>query len=83
LLDIGTNPRTESVGRHQIVANLIGADGFTSYIQVHCISFPCDQMMAMTALVSGGVFERLPRLRVAFLGADAGWAGLNAQHATD
>ena len=51
----------------------IGVDRFTNYIQVHCISFPFDQMSAMTALVSGGVFDRHPRLRVAFLEAGAGW----------
>ncbi|EUA35690.1 amidohydrolase family protein [Mycobacterium xenopi 3993] len=38
----------------------IGVDRFTNYIQVHCISFPFDQMTAMTALVSGGVFDRHP-----------------------
>jgi predicted TIM-barrel fold metal-dependent hydrolase len=51
----------------------IGVDRFTNYIQVHCISFPFDQMTAMTALVSGGVFERHPRLRVAFLEAGVTW----------
>ena len=51
----------------------IGVDRFTNYIQVHCISFPFDQMTAMTAMVSGGVFDRHPRLRVAFLEAGAGW----------
>jgi predicted TIM-barrel fold metal-dependent hydrolase len=51
----------------------IGVDRFTNYIQVHCISFPFDQMTAMTALVSGGVFDRHPRLRVAFLESGAGW----------
>ncbi len=51
----------------------LGIDRFDNYIQVHCISFPFDQMTAMTALVSGGVFERHPRLRVAFLEAGAGW----------
>ncbi|HXX91104.1 MAG TPA: amidohydrolase family protein [Acidimicrobiales bacterium] len=51
----------------------IGVDRFDNYIQVHCISFPFDQMTAMTALVSGGVFDRHPRLRVAFLEAGAGW----------
>ena len=51
----------------------IGVDRFTNYIQVHCISFPFDQMTAMTALVSGGVFDRHPRLRVAFLEAGIGW----------
>jgi predicted TIM-barrel fold metal-dependent hydrolase len=51
----------------------IGVDRFTNYIQVHCISFPFDQMAAMTALVSGGVFDRHPKLRVAFLEAGVGW----------
>ena len=51
----------------------IGVDRFTNYIQVHCISFPFDQMTAMTALVSGGVFDRHPRLRVAFLEAGVTW----------
>jgi predicted TIM-barrel fold metal-dependent hydrolase len=51
----------------------IGVDRFSNYIQVHCISFPFDQMTAMTALVSGGVFDRHPKLRVAFLEAGVGW----------
>ena len=51
----------------------IGVDRFTNYIQVHCVSFPFDQMTAMTALVSGGVFDRHPRLRVAFLEAGVTW----------
>lgn len=51
----------------------IGVDRFDNYIQVHCISFPFDQMTAMTALLSGGVFDRHPKLRVAFLEAGVGW----------
>jgi predicted TIM-barrel fold metal-dependent hydrolase len=51
----------------------IGVDRFTNYIQVHCISFPFDQMTAMTALISGGVFERHPKLRVAFLESGVTW----------
>jgi hypothetical protein len=51
----------------------IGVDRFDNYIQVHCISFPFDQMTAMTALVSGGVFDRHPKLRVAFLESGVGW----------
>jgi predicted TIM-barrel fold metal-dependent hydrolase len=51
----------------------IGVDRFENYIQVHCVSFPFDQMTAMTSLVSGGVFDRHPALRVAFLEAGAGW----------
>ena len=51
----------------------VGVDRFTNYIQVHCVSFPFDQMTAMTALISGGVFDRHPGLRVAFLEAGVGW----------
>ncbi|SEH79270.1 hypothetical protein SAMN04489835_4187 [Mycolicibacterium rutilum] len=51
----------------------IGVDRFTNYVQVHTISFPFDQMVAMTSLVSGGVFDRHPALRVAFLEAGVGW----------
>jgi len=51
----------------------IGVDRFDNYIQVHCISFPFDQMTAMTAIVSGGVFDRHPKLRVAFLESGVGW----------
>ena len=51
----------------------IGVDRFTNYIQVHCVSFPFDQMTAMTSLVSGGVFDRHPKLRVAFLEAGVSW----------
>lgn len=51
----------------------IGVDRFSNYIQVHCVSFPFDQMTAMTALISGGVFDRHPKLRVAFLEAGVGW----------
>ena len=51
----------------------IGTDRFDNYIQVHCISFPFDQMTAMTAIVSGGVLERHPRLRVGFLEAGVTW----------
>lgn len=51
----------------------IGVDRFRNYVQVHCVSFPFDQMTAMTAMVSGGVLDRHPRLRVAFLEAGVTW----------
>ncbi|NNL66522.1 MAG: amidohydrolase [Myxococcales bacterium] len=51
----------------------LGVDRFENYVQVHCLSFPFDQMTALTAMVTGGVFERHPTLRVAFLEAGVGW----------
>ena len=50
-----------------------GADRFDNYVQVHALSFPFDQMIALTALALGGVLERHARLRVAFLESGVGW----------
>ena len=52
---------------------LPAADRFSNYVQVHLLSFPVDQMVAFTALAFGGVLDRFPRLRVAFLEAGLGW----------
>jgi predicted TIM-barrel fold metal-dependent hydrolase len=52
---------------------LPAADRFSNYAQVHLLSFPVDQMVAFTALALGGVFDRHPTLRVAFLEAGVGW----------
>ncbi|MGI8663346.1 MAG: amidohydrolase family protein [Acidimicrobiales bacterium] len=52
---------------------LPGAGLFESYAQVHCLSFPVDQMVALTALAMGGVLDRFPRLRIALLESGVGW----------
>jgi predicted TIM-barrel fold metal-dependent hydrolase len=50
-----------------------GADRFRSRFGQHACSHPLEQMLALLALVEGGVLERHPGLRVAFLEAGAGW----------
>lgn len=52
---------------------LPAASLFANYAQVHCLSFPVDQMVAFVALSMGGVLDRFPRLRVAFLESNSGW----------
>lgn len=52
---------------------LPGAGRFDNYAQVHALSFPVDQMVAFTALTMGGVLDRFPSLRVAFLESGIGW----------
>ncbi|KAA0236083.1 MAG: hypothetical protein EDR02_02760 [Actinobacteria bacterium] len=52
---------------------LPAAERFSNYAQVHTLSFPVDQMVALTALAMGGVFEWVPHLRVAFLESGVGW----------
>lgn len=61
----------------------VGYDRFTNYVQVHCVSFPFEQMIAMTALVSGGVFERHPQLRVVLLEAGVGWVPYFVERLTE
>ena len=39
---------------------LPAAGRFSNYAQVHCLSFPADQMVALTALAMGGVLDRFP-----------------------
>jgi predicted TIM-barrel fold metal-dependent hydrolase len=52
---------------------LPAADLFDNYVQVHQVSFPVDQMVAFTALTMGGVLDRFPTLRAAFLECGVGW----------
>jgi len=52
---------------------MLGSQRFDNYLQVHCVSFPFDMMVAMTALVLGGVFERHPTLRIGFMESGVGW----------
>lgn len=50
-----------------------GADRFHSRFAMHACTHPLEQMMAFLALLEGGVLERHPGLRVAFLEAGCGW----------
>jgi uncharacterized protein len=50
-----------------------GADRFESRFALHACSHPMEQMMALLSLIEGGVLERHPGLRVAFLEAGCGW----------
>ena len=65
-----------AVGVHEGVGAYLpeaGADRFQSFFACHSASHPMEQMLALMALVAGGVLERHPRLRVGFLEAGCGW----------
>lgn len=51
----------------------VGADRFQTRFALHACSHPMEQMMALLALIEGGVLERHPKLRVAFLESGCGW----------
>jgi predicted TIM-barrel fold metal-dependent hydrolase len=50
-----------------------GADRFTSHFAMHAACHPMEQIMAFVGLLEGGVLERHPTLRVAFLESGCGW----------
>lgn len=65
-----------SVGVHEGVGACLpaaGADRVRGFFATHAASHPMEQMLAMLALIGGGVLERHPRLRVAFLESGCGW----------
>ncbi|MBE9044820.1 amidohydrolase [Pleurocapsales cyanobacterium LEGE 10410] len=51
----------------------IGSDRFSTRFALHACSHPIEQMMALLALIEGGVLERHPSLRVGFLESGCGW----------
>lgn len=59
-------------GTHTRVATA-GADRFTSHFGQHACSHPMEAMMALLALIEGGVLESNPELRVGFLESGCGW----------
>ncbi|AUT04251.1 BarH protein [Nostoc sp. CENA543] len=50
-----------------------GADRFHTRFAMHACSHPMEQMMALLALIEGGVLERHPQLKFGFLESGCGW----------
>lgn len=59
-------------GTHSRLATT-GAKRFNTRFALHACSHPMEQMMALLALIEGGVLERHPRLKVGFLESGCGW----------
>src|SRR5262249_33497780 len=59
-------------GAHGRVATA-GADRFRTHFAQHSCSHPLEAMMALVALLEGGVLERHPALRFVWLESGCGW----------
>ncbi|MFN6537391.1 MAG: amidohydrolase family protein [Nostoc sp. EkiNYC01] len=59
-------------GTHSRLATT-GTERFNTRFALHACSHPMEQMMALLALIEGGVLERHPRLKVGFLESGCGW----------
>jgi hypothetical protein len=51
----------------------MGRERFDNFFHGHMIAFPFEQMAAAMHVVTAGVFERFPRLRMGFLESGIGW----------
>jgi len=66
-LDVG-------LGFHTGTSNeSLGSQRFRKFLCAHAIDHPVEQMIALCATLIGGVFERFPRLRIAYLESGIGW----------
>jgi predicted TIM-barrel fold metal-dependent hydrolase len=51
----------------------VGRERFANFFHGHMIAFPFEQMIAAMHVVTAGVLERFPRLRMGFLESGIGW----------
>ncbi len=49
-------------------------DRFETFMMLHTVSHPLEMMLSAVSMIGGGVLERFPKLRVAFLEANCSWA---------
>ncbi|MBE9044819.1 amidohydrolase [Pleurocapsales cyanobacterium LEGE 10410] len=65
-----------AVGLHEASHSRLpsaGVERFNTTFALQTCSHPIEQMMALLALIEGGVLERHPNLRVGFLESGCGW----------
>lgn len=51
-----------------------GVDRCHDFLQGHIVSHPFEHMLASMLMITGGVMERYPRLRVGYMESGASWA---------
>lgn len=64
-----------ALGVHAVTGayNTVGQELFDKFFYTRAVAMPFALMVAMLTLIGGGLLERLPNLRVAFLETGAGW----------
>lgn len=51
----------------------LGIDGTNNFMVAHCLEHPFAQFRQIVAMISEGVFERYPKLRIGILECGVGW----------
>jgi uncharacterized protein len=61
------------VGFHATAQVAVGNTRFHKYLGVHMTSHPFEQMLSIVSVISNGVLDRFPKLKVGFLEAGVGF----------
>jgi len=64
---------------HGGVHDGFGFDDFNTFCAVHSLGFPFSLLISLAGMVSNGVFETFPQLRVAYLEGGSAWILLAAE----
>ena len=51
----------------------IGVDRYKTRLEVHALTHPIGNMLALMSMIIGGVIHRFPKLRVGFMESGCGW----------
>jgi predicted TIM-barrel fold metal-dependent hydrolase len=73
-IPLAVHPQTEHDGQYGVWGVMgAGSERMEKYSYVHMTSFPFELMIALMHMIGEGVFDRYPKLKVAFVEGACGW----------
>jgi uncharacterized protein len=71
---LAVHPQTGHDGTYGVSGVMgAGSERMDKYSYVHMTAFPFELMIALMHMIGEGVFDRFPRLKIAFMEGGAGW----------